>query len=161
MNSNMKTKLLAGVFLVAAVVSLHAQTYNALWIPPTLSGTTFNLWLSQTNRAFRATGAKTVTYGFNGADFWGSTLIMNKGDVVQINMTNNLPAITTVHWHGFHIPAIMDGGPHQMISPGTVWSPSFIVKNDAATYWYHPHLHGIAQEQHTKGAGGFIIVRDP
>ena len=36
MNSNMKTKLLAGVFLVAAVVSLHAQTYNALWIPPTL-----------------------------------------------------------------------------------------------------------------------------
>ena len=161
MNSNMKTKLLAGAFLVAAVVSLHAQTYNPLWIPPTLSGTTFNLWLSQTNRAFRATGAKTVTYGFNGADFWGSTLIMNKGDVVQINMTNNLSALTTVHWHGLHIPAIMDGGPHQMISPGTVWSPSFMVKNDAATYWYHPHLHGIAQEQLTKGAGGFIIVRDP
>lgn len=157
----MKTKLLAGVFLVAAVVSLHAVTYNALWIPPTLSGTTFNLWLSQTNRAFRATGAKTVTYGFNGADFWGSTLIMNKGDVVQINMTNNLPAITTVHWHGLHIPAIMDGGPHQMILPGTVWTPSFLIKNDAATYWYHPHLHGIAQEQLTKGAGGFIIVRDP
>ena len=148
------------VMFSAVVLSANAQTYNPLWIPPALSGTTFNLWLAQTNRAFRATGAKTVTYAFNGADFWGPTLIMNKGDVVQINMTNNLTNVTTVHWHGFHIPAIMDGGPHQMISPGTVWSPSFIVKNDAATYWYHPHLHGTAQEQLTKGAGGFIIVRD-
>ncbi len=137
----------------------QAATYNALNIPTLLTGTNFNLWLSQTNQQYK-TGTATTTYGYNGARFWGPTLEMNQGDVVQINVTNNLADTTTVHWHGFHIPAIMDGGPHQTIPSGTVWSPTFTVKNNAATYWYHPHLHGTTQEQLTKGAGGFIIVRD-
>lgn len=172
--------MLRSIFFVALTVTFTtdlayaAASYNQLPIPPALTGTVFNLSLAQTNRAFWANLAKpnfypnaatpTTTYSYNGLGFWGPTLIMNKGDVVQINVTNALANstnnITTVHWHGFHIPAIMDGGPHQMIDPGTVWSPSFVVKNDAATYWYHPHLHGTAQEQLTKGAGGLIIVRD-
>ncbi len=145
-------------------------TYNPLTIPPTLSGSSFNLWLSETNKQFwdagaaplpiLAHGAPTTTYGYNGMQFWGPTLIMTNGDFVQINVTNNLIDSTTVHWHGFHIPAIMDGGPHQFIPAGTVWSPSFKVLNSAATYWYHPHLHTTTQRQLTYGAGGFIIVRD-
>jgi len=160
--SRMRNLVPCAVILATLIssASLPAATYNPLWIPPMISGTTFNLSLNQTNRAFKPTGAKTVTYAFNSGDFWGPTLVMNKGDVVQMRVTNNLANTTTVHWHGFHIPAIMDGGPHQMIAPGTVWTPSFIIKNDAATYWYHPHLHGTSQEQLTKGAGGFIIVRD-
>jgi len=86
---------------------------------------------------------------------------MNKGDNVQINVTNNLTDATTTHWHGFHIPAAMDGGPHQVIDAGTTWSPTFTVKNNAGTYWYHPHLHEKTYEQLTKGAGGFIIIKDP
>jgi len=160
--SRMRNWVPCAVILATLISSASppAATYNPLWIPPMISGTTFNLSLNQTNRAFKPTGAKTVTYAFNSGDFWGPTLVMNKGDVVQMRVTNNLANTTTVHWHGFHIPAIMDGGPHQMIAPGTVWTPSFIIKNDAATYWYHPHLHGTSQEQLTKGAGGFIIVRD-
>jgi bilirubin oxidase len=104
------------------------------------------------------TGAATATMGYNGNSFWGPTLIMNKGDNVQINVTNNLADQTTVHWHGFHIPAIMDGGPHQIINAGATWSPNFQVKNNAGTYWYHPHLHQKTQEQLTKGAGGFITL---
>jgi len=85
---------------------------------------------------------------------------MNKGDVVNMNVTNKLNDSTTVHWHGMHLPAIMDGGPHQIIPPGTVWQPYWTVKNQAATLWYHPHLHEMTQEQLTKGIGGFIIIRD-
>ena len=136
------------------------KTYNTLWIPPTLTGTTFNLTLGSSTKQLR-TGALTDTYGYNGNSFWGPTLIMNKGDNVQINVTNSLADETTVHWHGFHIPAIMDGGPHQIINAGASWSPNFQVKNNAATFWYHPHLHMKTQEQLTKGAGGFIIVNDP
>ena len=136
------------------------KTYNALWIPPTLTGTTFNLTLGSSTKQLK-TGAVTATYGYNGNSFWGPTLIMNKGDNVQINVTNSLTDQTTVHWHGFHIPANMDGGPHQIINSGATWSPNFQVKNNAATFWYHPHLHLKTQEQLTKGAGGFIIVQDP
>ena len=135
-------------------------SYNALWIPPTLSGTTFNLSLDPSTKQLKS-GATTATNGYNGNSFWGPTLIMNKGDNVQLNVTNGLTDQTTVHWHGFHIPAIMDGGPHQIINAGETWSPSFEVKNNAATYWYHPHLHMKTQEQLTKGAGGLIIIKDP
>ena len=155
-----------------------AQTYNPLIIPDTITGTTFNLTLKQTTKQFpnlpsssTALAANaTTTMGYNGALMWGPTLIMNQGDDVQINVTNSLDqsvstllreTTTTVHWHGFHIPAIMDGGPRQVIPGGSTWSPAFNVKNYAATYWYHPHLHVSTQEQLTLGAGGFIIVRDP
>lgn len=134
--------------------------YNNLFIPPTLTGTTFNLTLAKATKQFK-TGAITNTYGYNGNSFWGPTLIMNKGDQVQMNVINNIGESTTVHWHGFHIPAIMDGGPHQIINAGATWSPSFQIKNNAGTYWYHPHLHEKTYEQLAMGAGGLIIIKDP
>ncbi len=142
-----------------------AQTYNPLIIPEVMTGTTFNLNLHQTakrfgNATFQNT-ADTTTYAYNNMLMWGPTLIMNKGDWVQMNVTNNLTDTTTTHWHGFHIPAIMDGGPHQTIPAGTTWSPSFQVANNAGTYWYHPHLHQFTQQQLTRGGGGMIIIRDP
>lgn len=137
-----------------------SSTYNDLWIPPTITGKTFDLTLAKSSKQLR-TGAKTATYGYNGTEFWGPTLIMNKGDFVQMNVTNNLSETTTTHWHGFHIPAIMDGGPHQMIEPNTTWKPSFEIKNNAGTYWYHPHLHEKTFQQLTYGAGGLIIIKDP
>ena len=136
------------------------STYNDLWIPPTLTGTTFNLTLDKATKQFLP-GTITNTYGYNGANFWGPTLIMNKGDQVQINVKNNLYETTTSHWHGFHIPAEMDGGPHQTVAAGTTWSPTFKVMNNASTYWYHPHLHELTAKQVSYGAGGFIIVKDP
>lgn len=135
-------------------------TYSNLWIPPTLSGTTFNLSLDKSTKQFFS-GSITNTYAYNGANFWGPTLIMNKGDQVQINVKNNLNETTTSHWHGFHIPAEMDGGPHQEILAGTTWSPNFKVMNNAATYWYHPHLHELTAKQVSMGAGGLIIIKDP
>ena len=135
-------------------------TYNTLYIPPVLSGTTFNLTLAKTSKQFFASGGATNTYGYNGEQFWGPTLILNKGDHVNFNVTNNLADTTTVHWHGFHIPAKMDGGPHQKIAPGETWSPNFTVMNNASMYWYHPHLHEATYKQLTMGAGGLIIIKD-
>jgi blue copper oxidase len=146
--------------IVSVTAAIGTNSYNDLWIPPTITGTTFNLSLASSAKQLRA-GAVTPTYAYNGNAFWGPTLIMNKGDNVQLNVTNNLTDQTTVHWHGFHIPAIMDGGPHQIINAGATWSPAFQVKNNAATYWYHPHLHLKTYEQLAYGAGGLIIVKDP
>ena len=145
---------------VSVDTSTDTSLYNELFVPPLITGTNFNLTLDKATKQFKS-GSATATYGYNGNSFWGPTLIMNQGDEVQINVTNNLSDQTTVHWHGFHIPAIMDGGPHQIIDAGGTWSPHFNVKNNAGTYWYHPHLHMKTYEQLAKGAGGFIIVKDP
>ena len=146
----------------AVLVTLTAaQTYNPLVIPDTITGTTFNLTLNPKTKQFLA-GAATNTNAYNSLLYGAPTLIMNKGDWVQVNVTNNLAVdTTTTHWHGFHIPAIMDGGPHQTIPAGTTWSPSWTVMNNAGTYWYHPHLHLKTQEQVSRGAVGMIIIRDP
>lgn len=150
----------AGVTVTPVASTTGGTVTSTLWIPPAISGTTFNLTLAKATKQYR-TGAATNTYGYNGSDFWGPTLIMNKGDKVQMNVTNNLSESTTTHWHGFHIPPDTDGGPHQPFGPGETWSPSFEIKNNAGTYWYHPHLHEKTAEQLTYGAGGMIIIRDP
>lgn len=148
----------ASVMVMPALAA--SATYNTLWIPDTITGKTFNLTLAPGAKQIRG-GEVTKTYSYNNAGFWGPTLIMNKGDVVQMNVTNQLSESTTTHWHGFHIPAVTDGGPHQPIAAGETWSPSFEIKNSAATFWYHPHLHMKTTEHILYGSGGFIIVKDP
>jgi bilirubin oxidase len=154
-----KIKKGAVAVLLFATSNVFSQSYNTLWIPDTLSGTTFNLNIKDTFAQIVNTGNQTITGGINGK-IWGPTLFFNKGDVVRMNVKNGLNDSTTIHWHGMHLPAVMDGGPHQVIPPGSTWQPYWEVKNDAATYWYHPHLHEMTEEQITKGIGGLIIVRD-
>ena len=152
-------------FLLPLFISLilisqsFGQSYNNLWIPDTLSGTNFNLRIVDTFAQIVNTGNQTITGAINGK-FWGPTIFVNKGDQIQMNVQNKLKDSITIHWHGMHLPAVMDGGPHQIIPPNTIWKPYWTIKNDAATYWYHPHLHEMAMEQITKGIGGLLIVRD-
>ncbi|MFM8455737.1 MAG: multicopper oxidase domain-containing protein, partial [Ignavibacteria bacterium] len=77
-----------------------------------------------------------------------------------MTVINNLNDSTTLHWHGLHLPAVMDGGPHQVIPPGTIWKPFWKITNNASTYWYHPHLHEMTLEHLSKGIGGLLIVND-
>ncbi len=151
-------KLILPVLLQLSSILCSAQ-YNTMWIPDTLSGTSFNLAINDTFAQIVNTGNQTITGGINGS-FWGPTLFINKGDTVHMNVQNNLNDSTTIHWHGMHLPAVMDGGPHQVIPPGTLWQPYWKVTNEASTLWYHPHLHEMTEEQITKGIGGLIIVRD-
>ena len=147
------------VLMAVCYTSVYSQ-YNSLWIPDTLSGTTFNLNIKDTfSQIVAVPGNQTVTSAVNG-NFWGPTLILNQGDLIHMNVKNNTNDSTTIHWHGMHLPAIMDGGPHQIIPQGSLWQPYWTVTNQAATLWYHPHLHEMTMEQVTKGIGGFIIVRD-
>src|SRR5574337_993656 len=137
-------------------VIIHAQ--NPLFIPDTLAGPVYNLDVHDSSKIFFPPNV-TPTMAVNG-NFLGPTLIMQKWDTVTLNVTNSMNVATTMHWHGFHVPAIYDGGPHQVINPNSTWSPSFVVRNDAGTYWYHPHGNMQTEFQVTKGLAGMIIVRD-
>ncbi len=137
---------------------LNAQT-NALYIPPTLSGTTFDLNMQHGTHEYYP-GTPTASMGFNG-DILGPTLVIDKNDDITINVTNSLGEETTVHWHGFRVSPDNDGGPHTVIDPNTTWSPAFEMLNNAATYWYHPHLHHRTLKQVNLGLSGMIIVKDP
>lgn len=151
-----------GAALEAASGTAQTRTrpFQKLHIPEAIGGKTFTLNLHKSRKSFWQ-GATTDTYAYNGESFWGPTLIFQQGDTVTLHVKNELDEPTTTHWHGFHIPAIMDGGPHQLVAAGKTWSPTFTVKNSAGTYWYHPHAHETTQKQLTMGAGGLIIIKDP
>ncbi len=150
-----KIKNLTAILSIA--VSL-ASGQTALYIPDTLSGTSFTLTAQAATKQFFGTN-NTPTYGYNG-NFLGPTLIIKAGDSITLNVKNNLTQPTTVHWHGFHVSPQNDGGPHQIILPNTTWSPSFKMRNEAATFWYHPHGEGKTEIQVSRGLAGMIIVRD-
>jgi blue copper oxidase len=151
------TKLIkSGVFIILSSSTCFAQ--NLLNIPPSITGTTFNLTVQSGTQTFYPS-TTTPTLGINGA--WMSpTIIVNKDDVVTLNVINSLTVKTTMHWHGLHVPASKDGGPHQMIAPGTTWSPSFKIMNNASTFWYHPHGAGQTDPQVSKGLAGLFIIHD-
>lgn len=163
MRISARTLLLILLFFILYTPIVKAQKYNTLWIPDTLSGKRFELRMEEGHTHWIDT-FETHSAGFNPTvehdAFWGPTLFINKGDSVQMVVINNLSDTTTVHWHGMHLPAMMDGGPHQPIAPGARWEPHWKMDNNAATYWYHPHLHHHSLHQLTHGLGGLIIVRD-
>ncbi|MDQ3108474.1 MAG: multicopper oxidase domain-containing protein [Bacteroidota bacterium] len=144
-------------FFLAELVTAQ----NPLFIPPAMTGTTFNLTVQNGTTQFYPS-VNTPTYGINGP-LLAPTLILNKWDWVTMNVTNNLTGngnSTTMHWHGIHLPAMDDGGPHQPIPQTTTWSPSFQVLNTAGTFWYHPHGEGKTDLHVSKGLAGMIIIKD-
>jgi len=146
------------LLFLTLLIQINLLAQNPIIIPDTLIGNNFNLSVNNSTKSFYQ-DFSTNTIGING-NILGPTLIIWKGDVVTMNVSNLLNDTTTIHWHGLHVPAEDDGGPHTIILPGAVWQPQFTIKDNASTYWYHPHLHGKTAEQVTKGAAGFIIVRD-
>ena len=131
---------------------------NPLAIPPALDLDTFHLVTDEHVHQFYP-GINTNTYGAS-AEYLGPTLILHRNDTARIWVHNQLAEMTSMHWHGMHVPGEMDGGPQRVIDPGDSWMAEFLVKNPAATYWYHPHPHELTAEQANFGIAGFIIVRD-
>jgi FtsP/CotA-like multicopper oxidase with cupredoxin domain len=118
----------------------------------------FDLTAQAGEREFLS-GQTTSTWGING-DYLGPTLRAHRGDQILINVHNGLDEVTTMHWHGMHLPAEADGGPQQMIDPGETWSPSWQVDQPAATLWYHPHPHGETEAHVYRGLAGMFILDD-
>lgn len=143
--------------LLFCAFSVFVFSQNPLVIPPALTGTSFDLNVQTGQSNFFAN--PTNTYGING-NLLAPTIIVNKGDIVTLNVINNLPVNTTMHWHGLHVAPENDGGPHQNILAGSTWSPSFEILNKAGTFWYHPHGHGKTELHVSKGLAGMFIIHD-
>jgi FtsP/CotA-like multicopper oxidase with cupredoxin domain len=89
----------------------------------------------------------------------GPLLRFREGQDVVINVRNATREPSSIHWHGFLIPAAMDGVPgfngFPGIAPGESFTYRFRVRQHG-TYWYHSHSS--LQEQ--RGLYGPIII-DP
>jgi FtsP/CotA-like multicopper oxidase with cupredoxin domain len=103
-------------------------------------------------------GVVTDVFAYNG-QIPGPTLEVREGDRVIVHFENKLSEPTTVHWHGLHIPADVDGSPMYPIAPGEKHDYIFtIAHGTAGTYWYHPHPDMRSGYQVGKGLYGGIVI---
>jgi FtsP/CotA-like multicopper oxidase with cupredoxin domain len=96
-------------------------------------------------------------WGYN-QQYPGPEIRVKEGDKVRINLTNNLPEATTIHWHGLEVPNDQDGVPgitQPDVPPGGSWTYEFVAPK-AGTAMYHTHSNTI--KQLTKGLFGAFIV---
>jgi FtsP/CotA-like multicopper oxidase with cupredoxin domain len=101
-------------------------------------------------------------YAFN-RQVPGPRIRVTDGDRVRINVTNNLPEPTSVHWHGMILPNRMDGAAEvtqKPIEPGESFTYEFTA-GQAGTYFYHSHKE--PDRQQGLGMYGALIVdpKDP
>jgi hypothetical protein len=79
------------------------------------------------------------------------------GDMIRVNFKNELPAGTTIHWHGIRVPNAMDGVP-PYTQPAVMPGETFVYEFEAlepAVGIYHSHN---GAEQVLDGLFGAIII---
>lgn len=89
----------------------------------------------------------------------GPLLRARAGDLLRVEVDNQLPVETSVHWHGLALSNDMDGVPgltQDPIAAGDRFVYEFTVPH-AGTYFYHSHS-GL---QLDRGLYGALIVDDP
>ncbi len=93
-----------------------------------------------------APGLSANCWGFNG-QVHGPTIEAVEGDRVRIYVTNQLPAPTSVHWHGIFLPNGMDGVSgltQKPIDPGDTFKYEFTLRQHG-THMYHSHHDEMTQ----------------
>ncbi len=103
-------------------------------------------------------GVVVDTWTYGGA-IPGPTLRVAAGQTLRVDVRNDLPADTTVHWHGIRLRNDMDGVPmmtQDPVHPGGSFRYEFTAP-DPGTYFFHPHV-GV---QLDRGLYGVLVVEDP
>jgi len=108
----------------------------------------------------------TVDLGTRSVQTWaygdgvpGPVVRTTAGDLLRVELTNQLPTDTSVHWHGIAMSNDMDGVPgltQRPIDADSTFTYEFTTP-DPGTYFFHPHT-GV---QLDRGLYGVLVVDDP
>ncbi|AKT50721.1 copper oxidase [Arsenicicoccus sp. oral taxon 190] len=104
-------------------------------------------------------GGRTVSTWAYGDAVPGPVVRATAGDFLRLTLDNQLPADTTIHWHGIRLRNAADGVPgltQDPVKPGTKFVYEFTAP-DPGTYFFHPHV-GV---QLDRGLYAPMIIEDP
>ena len=101
--------------------------------------------------------------GYNGT-IPGPMLIVEPGDRLEIELQNELDQVTNLHTHGLHVSPLGHGDNVVFpLEPGETWDVEIDIPEDhfIGLDWYHPHLHGLTNEQVASGVAGLLLLNPP
>ena len=126
--------------------------------PPNLPAPSVRKTLTARPLSLDIGGIEAKTWGYV-SDTGDAAIEATAGDVLQVDITNELPESTSIHWHGIALHNAADGVPgmtQDPIEPGESFSYVFEVPH-GGTYFYHSHT-GL---QLDRGLHAPLIIRDP
>lgn len=128
------------------------------WAGPT-SGRTVRYRLTASASTHRIAGRTVDTWTYDGS-LPGPLLRAQVGDRVVVDVVNDLPEPTTVHWHGVELPATEDGSSISQapIAPGATHRYEFVALAPSL-HWYHPHVDTNVQVE--RGLYGGFLIEEP
>jgi suppressor of ftsI len=97
---------------------------------------------------------------YNG-EYAGPMLRIHPGDVMRLTLVNHLDEPTNLHFHGIHAsPQGHGDNVHIKVGPGETfhYEVPVPVQQPPGLYWYHAHLHGMAERQVMGGLSGALLV---
>lgn len=97
---------------------------------------------------------------YAGKAYQNPTIRVQRGSQFNARLQNDLDEPTIIHWHGLHLPGVMDGHPRTTIPAGAQYDYAFTVANRSGMYWYHTHSHNLTAEQAYFGLAGILMVED-
>jgi FtsP/CotA-like multicopper oxidase with cupredoxin domain len=100
---------------------------------------------------------------YNG-DYAGPVLHVHPGDLMRIRLVNHLSLPTNLHFHGIRTSPLGNGdNAHLVVRPGQTFDYAVRISpaQPAGLFWYHAHLHGLAEHQVMGGLSGTIVVEPP
>ncbi len=100
---------------------------------------------------------------YNGV-YAGPVLHVHPGDLMRLMLVNHLSQPTNLHFHGIQTsPLGNSDNPHLAIQPGHSldYEVRIPLTQPPGLYWYHAHLHGLAEHQIMGGLSGTIVVEPP
>ena len=167
-----RRNVLVGAFGLAGLAAVTACGATTAVRPTAVSATAESVRRAEALR--RSTGQRVVTARLTpqlstvdlggpvvktwayGDSVPGPLLRARAGDLLRVQVDNQLPATTSVHWHGIALSNNMDGVPgvtQDPVGAGKSFTYEFTVP-DPGTYFYHPHS-GV---QLDRGLYGSLLV---
>ncbi|MEZ5798888.1 MAG: multicopper oxidase domain-containing protein [Paracoccaceae bacterium] len=139
------------------LLAASAATAASLMLPARARAQTGRMAISATSRTLEVKGRAAKVWGLTNAQ-GGQGLVLDPGQAFAVDLTNDLPEPTLIHWHGQIPPHDQDGVPDlpmPALRPGETRSYDYAPR--AGTYWMHSHIP--LQEMNLLAAP--LIVRSP
>jgi FtsP/CotA-like multicopper oxidase with cupredoxin domain len=122
-------------------------------------GDTLNITV--TNNTPPVPGVTPVTEVFNPPNCGNTTSIQYNPDTSALNTMTG--GSMNIHYHGTNTSPACGGDnvTKTLINPGVTFSYSvpFPTTEPPGLYWYHPHVHGLAEAAVQGGASGAIVIQ--
>ncbi len=119
--------------------------------------------LTATAKTIQIDGATIAALTFNG-EYAGPVLRLSPGDRLELRLVNRTFLPVNIHFHGSYASPLAHGdNVHVVVQPGAAWTYQLTVPRDQppGLYYYHAHIHGLAEQEVGRGLSGAMIIAAP